>query len=404
MMSMAEKAGAKVGVVLLTNGDGFRFGVARTYKTLRVTHRKCIDYAHHRQEETLAALQELGVPSGNVIFLGYPDRGIAQLWNSHWEPTQLYRSPATGCTHSPYSSSYSPKASYCGESLLSDIQRVLTQEKPTDVYIPHPLDNHQDHYAAYCFVTAAITQLAAENQGWASQIRVRTYLVHRGDWPVPKGDHPQEPPVPPHGLAKGETKWQALALPAKLARAKRLAIRSYKSQTAVERSFLTSFARSNELFGDLPVRTIAGLTNGMIIVDGRPEDWLGIAPAVIDPIGDIVLASMDKSGDVRDVYLASDDDYIYIRVDCSRRLSKRMTYLLNLRGVSELENNRFSVEIRPPKRAKPADVMWAYRNNVLEIAVPKWRFGSDQTLFVQVQTKLGRINVDNTGTHEVAAR
>lgn len=403
MMSMAEKAGARVRVVLITNGDGFRFGVARTYRTIRVTPQKCISYAHRRQKETLAALRELGISSGNVVFLGYPDRGIAQLWNTHWEHTQLYKSPATGYTRSPYSNSYTPKAPYCGESLLSDIQRVLAQEKPTDVYVPHPLDNHQDHYATYCFVTAAITQLTAENQKWASQIRVHTYLVHRGDWPIPKGDHPHEPLVPPHGLAGGETKWQALALPPEIVEAKRGAIRSYRSQTAIERNFLTSFARTNELFGDLPVRKMADVPNGAITVDGRPEDWLGTPPAVIDPIGDLVLASMDKSGDVRDVYMASDDDYIYIRVDCARRLSKRMTYLLTLRGVSDREtDNRFSAEIRPPKRAKPAGVIWAYRNNVLEIAAPKWRFSSDQTLFVQVQTRLGRIRVENTGTHEVA--
>ena len=77
MLALAARNGARMRVVVLTNGDGFRIAVGRAYGTLKVTPEKCVRFAYKRQKETLRALSTLGVPSGRVTFLGYPDRGIA---------------------------------------------------------------------------------------------------------------------------------------------------------------------------------------------------------------------------------------------------------------------------------------------------------------------------------------
>ncbi len=175
LIAMAARNGAKVRVALITNGDGFRIGVARIFHTLKVTPAMCIEYAYERQKETLAALAEMGIPSASTTFLGYPDRGIARLWDTYWGSDNLYLSYATGSNHSPYKNSFQLNAPYCGESLLKNIEQVIKAQRPTDVYVPHPADNHPDHYATYCFVAAAIEQLKAEGYDFAKKIRVHTY-------------------------------------------------------------------------------------------------------------------------------------------------------------------------------------------------------------------------------------
>ena len=405
MLAMARANGARVRVVLVTNGDGYRIGAARAFSTIRVTPSMCIDFAYRRQKETLSALAALGISAADVTFLGYPDRGIAALWNDYWVADKLYLSHTTATDRSPYSNSYTPYAPYCGESLIGDFERIVSSDRPTDVYVPHPSDNHSDHYATYCFVTAAIAQLESEGGKFASKIRTHTYLVHRGDWPVPRGDHPNELLAPPHALAQGDTKWYTLPLEKDVAQAKRTAIKRYRSQTAIEKGFLMSFARRNEVFGSLPVRRVASVADGTLRVDGRPDDWRGIPPGVVDPVGDYVVAGMNRGGDVRAIYLCRDSRRLYIRVDCVGRLSKRITYAINLRSLAGANaDDRCSISVKPPRRCTPGSTVWAYKDNVLEIALPSARFEPGETLFIQVTTGLAHVTVDNTGWHEVGGK
>ena len=400
MLATSIANGAQVRVALITNGDGFRIAVGRAYKTLRVTPRRCIGFAYKRQKETLRALAKLGVENKQVTFLGYPDRGIDRLWSKYWDPSHLYTSRATRSDHSPYVNSLTPHTAYCGESLLSDIEKVIKAEKPTDVYVPHPCDNHPDHYATYCFVAAAIEQLRFE--GDAKGITVHTYLVHRGDWPTPRGYQPREPLAPPYGLARAGTQWSSLALSPDIAERKRRAIAQYKTQADVERSFLMSFARDNELFGNVPIRQVACVLPSVVKIDGEPDDWSGIPPALVDAVGDYVMAGLSRGGDVRAVYLSRDDKNLYVRLDCVRRLSTRIRYNINFRGMCiGNSNDHCSISIRLKSKATPPGVIWAYKNNILEIAIPLRKLNFDRDLFVQVQTKLMNLTVDNTGWQEV---
>lgn len=401
MIALAEKNHAHVHVALITNGDGFRFAVSRAFKTLKVTPQKCIEFAYRRQKETLRALSILGVPKSQVTFFGYPDRGIAKMWNQYWNSDTLFVSHATKSDHSPYINSYRYHAPYCGESLLNDIVRLLKQERPTDVYLPHPLDNHPDHYATYCFVTAAIEQLIAEHNGFAQKIKLHTYLVHRGDWPVPKGNYPDEPLAPPYAMSFCNTNWLSLDL-GNLAGSKRDAIKQYKTQTDVEKSFMMSFARDNEIFGSIPDRSVKAVGSGRIKIDGKLDDWQQIPPVVVDPVGDYVVAGLNKGGDVRAIYLCRDDDNLYVRVDCARRLSKRINYSINIRGISDMDtDNWLTVSIKPPRKCRPSGITWAYRNNVLEVAFSLNRLQLDEDIFIQVKTMLLKMTVDQTGWHAV---
>ncbi|MCE5198225.1 PIG-L family deacetylase [bacterium] len=400
MIGTAEKAGANVHVALITNGDGFRVAVGRAYKTIKITPQRCIEFAYKRQKETLRALSIMGVGPERVTFFGYPDRGIAKLWDQYWTRDSLYLSRATGSNHSPYTNAFTWRAPYCGDSLLRDVVRLIEECRPTDIYLPHPLDNHQDHYATYCFVTAAVEQLMAEHHDFATKIRVHTYLVHRGDWPVPKGDHSNEPLSPPYALTGGDTKWFSMSLTPEIAERKRRAIKQYRTQTAVEKGFLMSFARGNEIFGSLPDRTIPLVSHSKITVDGNPSDWSSIPPSIVDPVDDYVMAGFNKGGDVRTIYLCRDDKHLYARIDYVGHLSKRISYTLNLRGISDTDSSQwYTISIKPKTKTSSVFTPWAYRNNVLETEIPLDALNLHEDLFVQVTTKLMKMTVDQTGWH-----
>lgn len=400
LLAMAHRNGAKSRVVLLTNGDGFWFAASRTYKTFRITPDRLIGFACRRQTETIKALETLGLRPSQVTFLGYPDRGLVPLWNKYWDAKHPYRSKSTGLDYSPYANSFTLHAPYCGESVLKDLVAVLKQTKPTDVYMPHPLDNHPDHYAAYCFVMAAIEQIRSEGHAFAGTIRAHTYLVHRGDWPVPRGEYSKLPLAPPHAMASGDTRWESLDLPADVEKLKLKAILQYRTQTNVEKGFLMSFARSNELFGSMPDRKVPRVASGAVTIDGAIEDWQAIPPSVVDPVGDYLVAGMNKGGDVRAIYTCTDGINLYVRVDCVKNLSPRIRYSVSLRGINDHgSNGYYTISIKPRSRQKTGSSDWAYRNNVLEVAVPLSRLRLDNNLFVQVQSSTMRVSIDNTGWH-----
>lgn len=400
LIALAKQSGARLRIVFVTNGDGYRIGVARAYKTVKVTPEKCIEFGYIRQRETLKALAHLGVSKSDLIYLGYPDRGIANLWARNWEESSPYTSHATKQNYSPYNNSLTPQAPYCGESLLRDMQAVLEKEKPTHVIIPSPYDDHSDHYATYCFVTAAIEQMRAEGSEIAKNMDISTYIVHRGDWPVPMGDKPCEYLAPPSALVKAGHSWQSLELPEEITRAKQKAIREYKTQTDIEPGFLRSFARRNEIYAGLSNKTIKWVNDRQITVDGDPDDWFGVPPVVLDPVGDKVVAGINKSGDVRAIYMCRDDSRMYIRFDCVRRISKRINYNVNLRGIGcSNTDDSYTITLKPPKKSIPGGTLWAYKNNVIELSLPLNKQHQEADMFVQVFTRMLKLRVDNTGWH-----
>lgn len=398
VLSMAKSNNAKVKVVLLTNGDGFRFAAARTYKTVRVTHQRMIDLAYRRQGETLNALQQFGLSRCDVEFLGYPDRGLAKMWEMNWSPELPYTSKATGWNYVGYDNAPTRYAPYCGESLLEDIEKQLIASKPTFVFIPHPLDNHSDHYGTYCFVTSALEQLASEGQEFAKKVKLYTYLVHRGDWPSSNKGADASMLMPPHSLIQGDTSWISLTLPDDVIRAKRTAIMCYKTQTNLEKTFLLGFARPNEIFGIVQSGIAANIPQGFMQPRIDLLKWRGIVPVATDPVGDYVMAEMSQGGDVRSIYAATDKRLLFLRTDFAGKLSKRITYSIAVKNPDAPESSTpYEIRINKLSLSNPDGLMWFYRGNSLQVTVPLRRLGAGDHLYIQITTKLSGITVDNTG-------
>ncbi|MGC8667255.1 MAG: PIG-L deacetylase family protein [Chthonomonadales bacterium] len=401
LIQRAVRAGARVRVVMITNGDGFRVAVEREFRALRVSPRDYVRFAAVRQDESLAALMLLGLHRDDVDFLGYPDRGLMALWTVNWSPDHPFTSAYTQVDRSPYERAFRPNAVYCGQYLLEDITSVLQEFRPTDVYVTHPSDDHADHAAASAFVTRALQALREEGASWAASCRLRYYLVHRGDWPVPQGLQERALLMPPAEMAELDTSWQAFPLSPQEEARKRQAILTYHSQVAVMKRFLVSFVRRNELFGELAPGIAPSVPEGMVRVDGDPAEWNSIAPVALDPVRDNLLRDFQAGGDVQRVYACHDARYLYLRVDTARPLSHRVEFRISIRyfGDPRLgEAGGFErIIVRSDGSATPADMPVGEADNRLEAAIRLRDLGYSRHLAVNVETLFAGLLVDRTG-------
>jgi LmbE family N-acetylglucosaminyl deacetylase len=388
MIADARRAGAEVAVAFLTNGDGFRVAASRELREVRLTPHDYVRFAERRQKESMAALRELGVPEARIHFFGYPDRGLESLWEGNWERANPYRSFYTGHIRSPYPRSYTPRAVYCGASLLADVTRLMREVKPTEIYVTHPADDHPDHSAAAAFVQAALLAARDRDEPWARSARLRYYLVHRGDWPLPQGRFPDRPLTPPASLAALDTRWEAYHLSAPARAAKARALGRYESQMAVAGRFLASFVRTNEVYGALPQ---------------LQEGAAAVAAAVPDATRDDVVRYAGASADLRSISARQNaaGRRLEVRVRTRGPLSPRVQYALRIRAFDGRETRFLALKLPPlgVRRSVPpgGDPAVAARDQAMD--VPVLRVAGDALL--QADVPLSALGLSGEGARRV---
>jgi LmbE family N-acetylglucosaminyl deacetylase len=405
----AVRAGARVRVLFLTNGDGFPLAVSKQYLKLHPSRNNYIRFAYHRQTETLAALGELGVPPDRVTFLGYPDGGLAPMWNRFWRPDTLYRSRFTGCTRSPYANGFRPRTPYCGSAVLADLRAVLLQERPTDVVVPHPGDDHPDHWASYCYLLAALREIhlqesAGQGSGWGGEPGVHTYLVHRGDWPVPQGLRPDARLVPPAALVGLDTRWSALPLSEADREAKQRALTRYRSQMAVMRRFLQSFVRRDELFGEQPPGAVSLAAATDVVPALLGPAWERLAPVITDGAEDTLMRGLNGGADLTSVAAVTDGRALYVRLTTRSPLSPRVRYRVRLHPLGGHEGLATSEPVTLSfyrGRCERDDVQCAYRGRDLELELPLSALGHPRELILGADTELAHVVVDHVCWRDV---
>lgn len=365
LMRQLAESGAQVWVVLMTNGDGFRYAATLDNRSFRIRPKDYIDFGYKRQQETSAALGILGIARHRMVTLGYPDRGLEAMWVSNWD--RPYTSPWTKDSISPYVNSFTANAPYTGSQLLSDLKTLLRDIDPDAIYMPHPNDQHSDHWATSVFVTEALYEL-----GWLRERNVGLYLIHRGDWPVPQGLHESTDLAPPAKLADMDTRWREFPLSTETVRLKGQAVGEFRSQTAAVRRFLRSFVRRNELFGTRnPEAWIAKSSD--IRIDGRVDDWRGIAPIIRDPADDGLVTHSRPGGDLTAIYAARDSRRLYFRISTRGVIKKPVNCELMIHTLGGKEGTTRIVL----KRGKELPPGWAveYGKRDIEVSCPlgRWR-------------------------------
>ncbi len=245
LIQMALANGSEVRVVIVTNGDG-QFGAPALFGMKGfVTPAGYISMGVQRQSESTAALMRLGVSLENIIFLGYPDRGIGPMLEKNWEDTNPFTAPFTRKAASPYSKVYNPQSAYAGENLFSDLVSLIEDYQPDLIVCSHPSDTHSDHSAVSRFTTLAVGSIQAEDPSFQPQ--VWAYLVHYGEYPKSETGDKNQQFLPPSDLTENNT-WGYLDLTAAQETTKTAAIKDYSTQNVLLANFLPEFVRNNEIY------------------------------------------------------------------------------------------------------------------------------------------------------------
>jgi N-acetyl-1-D-myo-inositol-2-amino-2-deoxy-alpha-D-glucopyranoside deacetylase len=253
-------SGASVRLVIVSAGDGY-------YRATRRLVKGPVDAAAYRtlgdtrHTEGAGAVAELGLAPADVTFLGYPDKGIYDMWDAAWDPSTAHEG-APGSTDVPYDWARRPQAASCGQNLAEDLVDVVRDFRPDTVISPDVHETHSDHAAIGAFTMYALDEAAFTG------LRL-TDVVHYKLFPSPKAFLPGSVLDPPPALTGDGSTWRSLSLDRADEQAKRRALEKYSSQLAVGdlAVYMRAFVRRNELFKETaPARLVT--TTG----DERPGD------------------------------------------------------------------------------------------------------------------------------------
>ncbi len=245
----AVNAGDIVKMVVVTNGDQHGLSTGLT-----------------RQGESVAAARVLGLGEQDVIFLGYPDTILNNIYTAG-SGTQVFTGPAGvsatygtrglgGVDYHRYLTGAA--GSYDRNTMHADFEALIRNYQPDEIYTVTSYDDHPDHHAVALFVQDALASLRGSGAIPPTQLfQSIVWVPGGGDWPMvdTSGFTPtipfQEPPtlssrtplrwvdtyrfpVPPEMLSTNPStsmKYQC--------------INQYRSQLF---NWLTSFARADEFF------------------------------------------------------------------------------------------------------------------------------------------------------------
>lgn len=250
VLRQALVRGHRVRVAVFTNGDGFPAFASRIAgkPVDRLAPEDYLELARYRQNQSRAALRALGGKPEDLVFLGYPDSCLDEVYRARGpEPVQqrfTRKSETDGARPFTYA------------SVLSDVIELIRTFKPDRIYVTNKADRHRDHQASFRFVRDAVKE-AGYRGG------VETYLIHGGpEWPWPPGITPRSPfeahPVKGERIPLG-VPWPPpvrVALSPEESRLKLAAIRAHATHLenapegplARERDYLESFVKSEEVF------------------------------------------------------------------------------------------------------------------------------------------------------------
>jgi len=228
--------GAEVYVVFLTAGDCNRFSARIMHRTLEPTAANYLSVGRTRIAEAHQAMKMLGIPDDHYFVLGYPDRGLKPLLEDR---RATIRARGTKEHAVPYEDAMSPGSVYRFDSVMNDIERVISIAQPTTVIAPVAFDEHPDHAAAAIFTELALEEMHLDPHRLG-------YLVHSGHIATKLVRMPERALLPPARMRA--YRWATYPLSPAVQKRKDALLQTYKSQRPYISLLRNAFVRKNELF------------------------------------------------------------------------------------------------------------------------------------------------------------
>lgn len=247
--------GNSVKVVVATNGDYYS-----------------VNTGYKRIKESVDAMALLGLDSSDIEFLGYGDTGggynvsfLNKLYNAS-NDTQIipsfhakYTYGINGEYDDYHYKKFGSHGSYTKATIKQDIESIIRDYKPTDIYTTALYDRHGDHMALYKFVVDAAKAIKLEDNNYSPIIYQG--LVHTNNdsvWPLREQDNNAVRPFsePDYLLKDTLLKWEERIisdvpdemkqLPRSSNNLKYKVINTYNTQGPS--AYLDAFVKSDEIF------------------------------------------------------------------------------------------------------------------------------------------------------------
>lgn len=401
VIQQALKAGASVKVVCLTNGDNNELSFIVYEKRLVFKKRQFLHMGELRAKETERAMESLGLSRSDVIFLGYPDFGTMRILVEYWGNTKPYKSWLTRVNKVVYPDAMSLNAPYVGESILSDLKAILLDFRPTKIFLSHPADVNRDHRALYVYTKVALLDL----DGQIQKPQLFPYLIHAIRWPMPRGYNPDMVLDPPQNFKDSGIRWQRLALSDDEVKAKYDAIKLYKTQIPYAPTYLVSFARRNEFFGDFPALRLKKQDTDQDIVWQElkfPEDLNedeedgGQEPA----------ASKDHF--ISNVFFARQGEYLWVKLVLNRKMDKNLGVALFIFGYNKEKDFGQMPKIQVPinilglhlkdkkKKLSVKKIKYKNKGKIWTLGIPLFLLGEPDHVFSYVRAHSRSLPIETT--------
>lgn len=298
----ALQAGDIVYVLLATPGDfnGVESGIERML-------------------ESAAAMDLLGLPKNNLIFLNYGDNGGLEQFGQRFtdsllyrmlvvnDPAECFRSRAgrTETYNGPFTSYhhrvYGCQAAYTRQNFLNDLQSVIHEIRPDEIYTSSRFDMHADHASLYFFIIEAIRNLRRQDMAFCPIVYEALAHACEGDktWP-PQRKHRGFFPMPKALETATLLDWNrrvSIKLPSEMwtpagGGLKAEALCLYNSQRC---TYVDAFARRDEIFWAERCNGISCFATATASSELQGE-WNCEAAKAIDGVADGFSNSLARGG------------------------------------------------------------------------------------------------------------
>ena len=408
VIQQALKAGAKIKIVYLTNGDHNELAFIVYEKRITMRQGEFVHMGKVRQQESIAAMKSLGLSENDLVFLGYPDYGTFNIFSQYWQTKKPFRDRLTRISRVPYKDTPSYGDTYCGENILSDLSSQILDYKPDRIFVSHPADVNVDHKSLYLFLQVALSDL----EGRIPAPKIHPYLVHCVGWPKPRNYHPELELYPPDKFTGSQISWSRADLSFGELDKKYQAILFYKSQTQSSGFYLFSFARENELFGDYPALELVSQPT----LKDRVVSYFG-ASKMFKDTPEVEFSDSEEAIEAEgQVSYAEEDGYFIVRVDKPEKISSRFGVLLYVFGYSK--NTAFAAmpKIRIITKAKKSWVFNAQKKVIdsgvllelgkdyLILKVPFKLLGEPNYVLTALRAFHGNLPIDAVGFRKIKVK
>ena len=170
----ALERGEPVKVVFMTNGDA-----------------ASISNGLNRQNEAVNAQIALGMNEEDIIFLGYPDYHLRDLYLTYPQSTDVYTAPNgqsetygdRGLGGSDYHTYYfGEPAPYNGYNIVLDLKTIIDNFRPEHIFTTSEYDS-DDHVRTYQFISMALSDLFNETADYNPTVHKTIVWADSSLWP-----------------------------------------------------------------------------------------------------------------------------------------------------------------------------------------------------------------------------